>query len=68
MKTISNADHIRSMTDEELSLWIERIRTCCECVTFTSHCPLTEICFSKKEKPEATLAWLKQSKINSDYY
>ncbi len=57
---ITNADSIRSMTDEELAEWLERIRLCCTTDLCGRSCPLVEICYSNAEAPKETLDWLRQ--------
>ena len=59
-KPKTNADRIRSMTDEELAEWIERIRVLCANDACGQACPLKEICYSMAESPIETLDWLKQ--------
>jgi hypothetical protein len=53
-------DKIRSMTDEELAGWLERIRLYCATDLCGSGCPLSEICYSNAKAPKETLDWLKQ--------
>lgn len=57
---ITNADRIRSMSDEELAEWIERIRMWCANDGCGKTCPLKDICYSKADTPLETLDWLKQ--------
>lgn len=59
-KRITNADRIRSMSDEELAKWLERIRLCCSTDSCGRICPFVEICYSSAEAPKETLDWLKQ--------
>ena len=59
-KRPTNADRIRSMTDEELAEWIERIRMLCANDGCGRACPLYEICYSMAIEPVETLDWLKQ--------
>ena len=58
-KPITNADHIRSMTDEELAKWLERIRLCCANDLCGRSCPLAEVCYSKGA-PKEMIDWLKE--------
>lgn len=60
MEKQTNADRIRSMTDEELAEWIERIRMLCENEACGMACPLIDICYPKTVEPTETLDWLKQ--------
>lgn len=57
---MKNGDFIRSMTDEELAEWIERIRLCCTTDLCGMICPLAEICYSNAEEPKETLDWLRR--------
>lgn len=59
-KPKTNADRIRSMSDEELAEWIERIRMWCANDGCGKTCPLKDICYSKADTPLETLDWLKQ--------
>ena len=59
-KPITNADRIRSMSDEELAEWLERIRLCCATDLCGRNCPFAEVCYSSAEAPKETLDWLKQ--------
>lgn len=56
----TNASKIRSMTDEELAEWLERIRLCCSTDLCGKICPFSEVCYSSAEAPKETLDWLKQ--------
>lgn len=56
----TNADRIRSMKDEELAEWIERIRMLCANDGCGRACPFRDICYSKADTPLETLDWLKQ--------
>jgi hypothetical protein len=56
----TNADRIRSMTDEELAGWLERIRLCCATDLCGRNCPFAEVCYSSAAVPKETLDWLKQ--------
>lgn len=56
----TNADKIRSMTDEELAGWLERIRLCCATDLCGRNCPFAEVCYSSAAAPKETLDWLKQ--------
>ena len=58
----SNADRIRAMTDEELAMWLERIRLCCTTDLCGRVCPFAEVCYSNAEAPKEMLDWLKQLK------
>jgi hypothetical protein len=53
-------DKIRSMTDEELAGWLERIRLCCATDLCGRSCPFAEVCYSNAEAPKETLDWLKE--------
>lgn len=57
---MKNSDLIRSMTDEELAEWLERIRLCCSTDLCGRQCPFVEVCYSSAEAPKETLDWLKQ--------
>ena len=59
-KPKTNADRIRSMSDEELARWLERIRLCCSTDLCGRNCPLAEVCYSSAEAPKEMLDWLKQ--------
>lgn len=59
-KQMTNADRIRSMSDEELAEWLERIRLCCATDLCGRSCPLKDICYSKADTPTKTIDWLKQ--------
>lgn len=56
----TNADRIRSMSDEELADWLERIRLCCSTDLCGRNCPFAEVCYSSAEAPKEMLDWLKQ--------
>lgn len=43
---ITNADSIRSMSDEELAVWIASMTTVCECCAEINECESPE-CFNK---------------------
>ena len=59
-KPMTNAERIRSMSDEELARWLERIRLCCSTDLCGRNCPFVEVCYSSAEAPKETLDWLKQ--------
>ena len=59
-KPITKADRIRSMTDEKLAEWIERIRMLCANDACGRACPLIDICYSKAVEPTETLDWLRE--------
>ena len=56
----TNADRIRSMTDEELAAWLERIRLCCTTYSCGRNCPFAKVCYSSAAAPKEMLDWLKQ--------
>lgn len=56
---ITNAERIRSMTDEELAKWLERIRLCCDNDLCGRSCPFAEVCYSNAETPKEMIDWLK---------
>lgn len=57
---VTKADKIRSMSDEELAGWLERIRLCCSTDLCGRNCPFAEVCYSSAEAPKETLDWLRQ--------
>lgn len=59
-KPITNADRIRSMTDEELAEWLERIRVSCANDYCTRNCPLGEVCYSLAKAPKRMIDYLKE--------
>jgi hypothetical protein len=59
-KSISHADRIRAMTDEELAGWLERIRLCCATDLCGRSCPFAGVCYSDAEAPKETLDWLRE--------
>jgi hypothetical protein len=56
----TNADRIRSMTDDELAEWLERIRLCCTTDLCGRSCPFAEVCYSNAEAPKEMLDWLRE--------
>lgn len=56
----TNADRIRSMTDEELAEWLERIRLCCSTDSCGRSCPFAQVCYSNAEEPKEMLDWLRE--------
>ena len=56
----TNADKIRAMSNDELAMWLERIRLCCSTDLCGRNCPFAEVCYSSAEAPKETLDWLKQ--------
>lgn len=56
----TNAERIRSMRDEELAEWVDRIRLYCANDSCGRSCPLVEICYSPAIEPKDTLSWLRQ--------
>ena len=59
-KIVTNATRIRTMSDEELAGWLDRIRLCCSTDLCGRNCPFAEVCYSSAEAPKETLDWLKQ--------
>ena len=56
MTPATNADHIRSMTDEELAVWLTRW---CRAADNCGECPLTDNCL-QRYVGVTPLDWLKQ--------
>lgn len=55
----TNADHIRSMTDEELVAWLEEVDCYCDCCAYQRECRL-EYNEAKHDCVTGRIKWLKQ--------
>lgn len=59
----TNADHIRSMTDEELAVFLDGLTgNCVDCESEDAHntCPIHKLGFGRYCNPRDIMNWLKQ--------
>lgn len=60
----TNADHIRAMSDEGLSVWLMRLHTICDCCSAKEECDTIE---NDEVCRRGVLEWLQQPVEEDDY-
>lgn len=60
----TNADRIRAMSDEVLSVWLMRLHTICECCSAKEECDTIE---NDEVCRQRVLEWLQQPVEEDDY-